>query len=92
MALFGAIFASRLDLWLPREVPAGGAHVDAESLQASPESLGALPATVRDGVADAVAHSLSTVFLVATPVALLGLLVVLMLRERPLGGPAPATR
>jgi EmrB/QacA subfamily drug resistance transporter len=92
VALFGAIFASRLDLWLPREVPAGGAGVDAESLQASPESLGALPAAVRDGVADAVAHSLSTVFLVATPVALLGLLVVLMLRERPLGGPAPATR
>ena len=41
---------------------------------------------VRDGIADAVAHSLSTVFLVATPVAVLGLLVVLMLRERPLGG------
>ena len=92
VALFGAIFASRLDLWLPREVPAGGARVDAASLQASPESLGALPAAVRDGVADAVAHSLSTVFLVATPVAVLGLLVVLMLRERPLGGAAPAAR
>ena len=59
VALFGAIFASRLDLWLPREVPAGGANVDAESLQASPESLGALPAVVRDGIADAVAHSLA---------------------------------
>jgi len=92
VALFGAIFASRLDLWLPREVPAGGTRVDAASLQASPESLGALPAAVRDGVADAVAHSLSTVFLVATPVAVLGLLVVLMLRERPLGGAAPAAR
>ena len=92
VALFGAIFASRLDLWLPREVPAGTSRVDAASLQASPESLGALPAAVRDGVADAVAHSLSTVFLVATPVAVLGLLVVLMLRERPLGGAPPAAR
>src|SRR3954469_16160561 len=81
VALFGAIFAARLDVWLP-------GSVDAERLQASPESLGALPAAVRDGIATAVAHGLHTVFLVAAPVAALALLVVLALREVPLRGPA----
>jgi EmrB/QacA subfamily drug resistance transporter len=81
VALFGAIFASRLDAWLP-----GG--VDAQRLQASPESLGALPSAVRAGIEAAVAHGLHTVFLVAAPVAALALLVVLALREVPLRGPA----
>jgi EmrB/QacA subfamily drug resistance transporter len=81
VALFGAIFAARLDVWLP-------GSVDAERLQASPESLGALPAAVRDGIATAVAHGLHTVFLVAAPVAAAALLVVLGLREVPLRGRA----
>src|SRR3954463_10461959 len=85
VALFGAIFAARLDVWLP-------GSVDAERLQASPESLGALPAAVRDGIATAVAHGLHTVFLAAAPVAALALLVVLALREVPLSGPATSSR
>jgi EmrB/QacA subfamily drug resistance transporter len=86
VALFGAIFAARLDTWLPRSVPAG-AGVDAQSLQASPSTLASVPASVRDGIVDAIAHSLHTVFLVAAPIALVGLLVVLFLREVPLRGP-----
>ena len=39
---------------------------------------------MRDGVAEAVAHSLETVFLVAAPVAALALLAVLFLEEVPL--------
>jgi hypothetical protein len=46
--------------------------------------VAAMPAAVRDGIADAVAHSLHTVFLVAAPVALVGFAVVLVLREVPL--------
>jgi EmrB/QacA subfamily drug resistance transporter len=88
VALFGAIFASRLDVWLPRELPAGAAHVDAHSLQASPDALQSTPVAVQEGIAHAVAHSLQTVFLVAAPVAALGLLLVLFLREVPLRGPA----
>ena len=42
---------------------------------------------MRDGIAEAVSHSLHTVFLVATPIALLGFAVVLLLREVPLRGP-----
>lgn len=42
--------------------------------------------------ASSVAHGLHTVFLVATPIAALGLAVVLLLREVPLHGPKGATR
>jgi EmrB/QacA subfamily drug resistance transporter len=87
VAVFGAIFAARLDVWLPRELPSGGAPVDASRLQASPETLQSMPVAVQDGVGAAVAHALQSVFLVAAPVAALGLLVVLFLREVPLRGP-----
>jgi EmrB/QacA subfamily drug resistance transporter len=87
VALFGAIFAARLDVWLPRALPAGAGRVDADGLQASPETLAALPDGVRDGIAGAVAHSLHTVFLVASPIAVAALIVVLLLREVPLRGP-----
>jgi EmrB/QacA subfamily drug resistance transporter len=87
VALFGAIFAGRLDTWLPRELPAGSGAIDAERLQASPDALASMPAALQHGVAEAVARSLDTVFLVAAPIAALGLLVVLFLREVPLRGP-----
>jgi EmrB/QacA subfamily drug resistance transporter len=83
VALFGAIFAARLDVWLPREA----GRVDSDALQAGPASLHALPDGVRDGIVTAVAHGLHTVFLVATPVAATALVVVLALREVPLRGP-----
>jgi EmrB/QacA subfamily drug resistance transporter len=87
VALFGAIFVARLDVWLPRELPRGAGAVDASSLQASPETLSSLPSAVQDGVAGAVAHSLGTVFVIAGPIALVGLAVLLFLEERPLRGP-----
>jgi EmrB/QacA subfamily drug resistance transporter len=87
VAFFGAIFAGRLDVWLPREVHGVAGGVDTHRLQAAPEALHSLPAAVQDGVAQAVAHSLGTVFLVAAPIALLALGVVLRLEEVPLKGP-----
>ena len=42
VAVFGAIFADRLDASLAREVPAG-AQVDPDRLQASPAAIRALP-------------------------------------------------
>jgi EmrB/QacA subfamily drug resistance transporter len=85
VALFGALFATRLD----------SSSVDPERLQAGPETLAAMPAAARQDVATAVAEALHTVFLVAAPIAALGLLVVLFLREVPLrgpGGPPPGAR
>jgi len=69
VAAFGAILASRLDVWLARELSTGAVRVDASSLQASPESLRQLDAGVQAGVEDA----LHTVFLVGAPIAGLGL-------------------
>jgi EmrB/QacA subfamily drug resistance transporter len=88
VAAFGAVFAARLDHWLPRELPAGAAGIDAETLQASPEALASLPPAAADGVAEAVAHALQTVFIIGVPIAALALLVALFLREVPLGGRA----
>jgi hypothetical protein len=90
VAVFGTLFASRLDAWLPRELPATAGRIDADSIQASPAALHSLPAATQDGIAESVAHSLHTVFLVAVPVALAGLAVVLFLREVPLRGPGDA--
>jgi EmrB/QacA subfamily drug resistance transporter len=47
-----------------------------------------LPPTVGQGLAESIAHALQGVFLVAAPIAALGLLVVLFLEEVPLRGPA----
>ena len=89
MAVFGAIFSSRLSHALPRDVPAG-AHVDSARLQASPAAIRALPREVQLGVEHAVASSLHVVFLVAAPFAALGLIAVLFLRELPLRDARPA--
>jgi EmrB/QacA subfamily drug resistance transporter len=78
VAVFGAIFAGRLD-----------GPVDAHTLQASPEALHALPASAQDGIAQAVAHALQTVFLVAAPIALVALAIVLALKEVPLRSAQP---
>jgi EmrB/QacA subfamily drug resistance transporter len=45
-----------------------------------------LPPTVSQGLAESIAHALQGVFLVAAPIAALGLVVVLFLREVPLRG------
>jgi EmrB/QacA subfamily drug resistance transporter len=82
VAVFGALFAARLDT----------ASIDPERLQASPEALASMPASVQHDVAAAVAHALQAVFLVGAPIAALALLVVLNLREVPLRGPTPARR
>jgi EmrB/QacA subfamily drug resistance transporter len=81
VAVFGAIFAARLD-----------GPVDAQTLQASPEALRALPASAQDGIAQAVAHALQTVFLVAAPIALVALAIVLALKEVPLRSAQPPAK
>jgi EmrB/QacA subfamily drug resistance transporter len=86
VAIYGAVFAAGLRHWLPRHVPGGAAGVDAHGIQASPDHIRALPAAVQHGISLSVADALHAVFLTATPVAALGFLVVLFLRERPLGG------
>jgi EmrB/QacA subfamily drug resistance transporter len=79
VALFGAIFAARL-----------GGQIDVQRVQASPESLRALAPAAHADIVHAVADALQSVFLVAAPIAALGLVVVLFLKEVPLRGREPS--
>jgi EmrB/QacA subfamily drug resistance transporter len=73
VAVFGALFAARLD--------SGG--VDVQRVQSNPDAIASV---------SAVAEALDTVFLVGAPIAALGVLVVLFLREVPLRGPGQTAR
>jgi hypothetical protein len=78
-ALFSAVLLARLDTLLPRLVP--GRDIDVDTLQADPEQLAAMEPEVREGIIEAFAGSLSDVFLVGIPFALLALLAVWQLPE-----------
>lgn len=84
-AVFGAILSSRLAYHFPRLVSSEtlGA-IDPSSLRGSPSTIYALPPAIREGVIEAFARSLHVVFLAAVPVAIVGFLVVLFLKELPL--------
>lgn len=85
VAVYGSIFASQFSTWLPRLVPAELlGRLGSGALQASPAVVQSLPMAAREGVAQAVTHGLSTVFLVAAPIAAVGFLLVLFLEEPPL--------
>jgi EmrB/QacA subfamily drug resistance transporter len=84
VAVYGAVFAAGLRYALPRHVAGRAGGIDAHGVQSSPDRIRLLSAPMRHGVAISVADALHTVFLVATPIAVAGLLVVLFLHERPL--------
>jgi EmrB/QacA subfamily drug resistance transporter len=84
VAVYGAVFAAGLRNALPRHVPGQADGIDAHGIQSSPDRIRLLSAPIRNAVAMSVADALHTVFLVATPIAVAGLLVVLFLHERPL--------
>jgi predicted MFS family arabinose efflux permease len=91
-AIFGAIFASQLDRNLVHFL--AGTPVPTRfhgSAGASPASLAKLPAAVHAGYIEAFATSLHTVFLVATPIAAVGFVVSLFLKEVPLRKTTQAT-
>jgi EmrB/QacA subfamily drug resistance transporter len=80
-AVLGAIFASKLAQHLAEVLPNASA-----SLQGgiNPRSMLAMPPATRALYAGAFTQSLSTVFLVATGIAVVGFLFALFLPERPL--------
>jgi len=86
LAIFGAIFASRLAYWMPRLIPRGGAaHIaGANLLHMTPAQLRRLPPQVHHGLIEAFSHSIHSVFLWAIPFAVAGFLITLFLREIPL--------
>lgn len=74
-AVFGAVFVAGLS---------GYSGVDARTIQASPQVIRHLAAPVRAAVVSGVAHATDLVFIVATPVSLLALIAVFLLKEHPL--------
>nr|WP_207400653.1 MFS transporter [Actinomadura roseirufa] len=93
VAAFGAILSNRLG----GELAAGlrAAHVTAPpggGELGSPAQIQALPEPFKHIVLTAFTNSLESVFIVGVPVAVLGLLAVLGLKELPLRGSAPAGR
>ena len=88
VAVFGAVLSNRLGTYIPErlaaadlDVPAGGGTGD---LLGTPDAIAALPAPVRDAVLGGFADSLSDIYPLAIPIALLGFLVVVFLPELPL--------
>ncbi|WP_019972941.1 MDR family MFS transporter [Mycobacterium sp. 141] len=80
-AIFGSLFTNFLSGRLPGALAASGAPAAAG---ASPKALHELPAQVAAPIVDAYAGALGNVFLCAAPVALLGFVVALFLKEVPL--------
>jgi EmrB/QacA subfamily drug resistance transporter len=82
VAIFGSIFNSRLSAYLAELVPGG--RIDTSALRAGPEAIRDLPAAVREPVVDAFARALHVTFLWAIPVAAVGIVLSVALREVPL--------
>ncbi|MFD7693300.1 MDR family MFS transporter [Streptomyces sp. NPDC059805] len=92
VAIFGTIFASRLDGLLVDafrgvELPPGASL---DGLEADPRGIAGLPAALRPAALDAYATAITDVFLYAVPVALLGFLLAWFLREDKLRGSVTA--
>jgi EmrB/QacA subfamily drug resistance transporter len=90
-AVLGAIFAARLERVLPTLLPAGAANASPTGAAITTVMLAALPPEIRNAYATAFAISLSTVFLVATVVAVVGFLLAWRLPEHPLRSTVAAT-
>jgi EmrB/QacA subfamily drug resistance transporter len=80
-AIFGSLFANFLASRIAPALAAGGAPARAAQ---SPQALHALPHEMAAPIVNAYADSLGTVFLCAVPVAVVGFIVSLFLKEVPL--------
>jgi EmrB/QacA subfamily drug resistance transporter len=83
-AVFGTLFADRLADALAHRLPAraGTGLPDPESI--TPQLVHALPPALRDGYIRAYADAMPRIFLYLVPVLVLGLVIALFLKEKPL--------
>jgi EmrB/QacA subfamily drug resistance transporter len=85
VAVFGAIFASRLGSEIAKLVPAEAlGHFNSHALLGSPGAIKGLPASVRAPLLEAFSHSLHTVFLFGMALSAVAFLLTLALKEVPL--------
>jgi EmrB/QacA subfamily drug resistance transporter len=88
-AAFGAIFSMGLRERLAATLPAGAAAGEGAGL--SPQVLAGMPPAVRSVYVHAFTGSLSTVFITAAGIAMLGFLLALLIPEHPLRDSVAAT-
>jgi EmrB/QacA subfamily drug resistance transporter len=81
-AVFGTLFAGRLDHRLAVELPHGVKLPDPESV--TPQLVRTLPASLRDGYVHAYADAMPRIFLYLVPVLVLGFVFAFLLKEKPL--------
>ncbi|MGC0413212.1 EmrB/QacA subfamily drug resistance transporter [Streptomyces sp. SAI-195] len=83
-AVFGTLFAGRLTDALADRIPAEAASglPDAEAI--TPQLVHSLPPALRDAYIGAYADAMPRIFLYLVPVLVLGLLIALFLKEKPL--------
>jgi EmrB/QacA subfamily drug resistance transporter len=86
VAVFGALLSDRLGRYIPERLAAAGVEAGAgrSDLLGTPDAIAALPGPVRDAVLGGFADSLSDLYTIAIPIALVGFVVVLFLPELPL--------
>jgi len=84
VAIFGTILTSRLDVELPRLLPAGSGLHAGQLLGSTPAQLRAMPPDVHAAAVHAFALSLHTMFLWVVPIAVVGFALTWLLREIPL--------
>jgi len=82
-AVFGAVMAASLTGRLHGALP-GGVDVAPSTIQGSPATILSLEPAVRDVVVDAFSGSISLVFIVAIPFALLSFVLMFAIPEQPL--------
>ncbi|WP_330235068.1 MFS transporter [Streptomyces sp. NBC_00566] len=83
-AIFGTLFADRLTDALREDLPpdASAALPDPEAI--TPQLVHALPPALRDAYIHAYADAMPRIFLYLVPVLVLGLIIALFLKEKPL--------
>ncbi|TDB89730.1 MFS transporter [Actinomadura sp. 7K534] len=89
VAAFGAILTNRVAAEIASGLRAAGIRAEPGGTElGAPDEIARLPQPVKDIVRDAFSGALETVFLVGIPVAVLGFVAVLAMKELPLRGSA----
>ncbi|MER7516674.1 MFS transporter [Streptomyces sp. NPDC126499] len=83
-AVFGTLFAARLDDALAERLPRDGAAALPPADSITPQTVHALPPALRDAFVHAYADAMPRIFLYLVPVLVLGLVLAFFLKEKPL--------
>ncbi|WP_137994974.1 MFS transporter [Streptomyces vilmorinianum] len=83
-AVFGTLFASRLDAALADSLPRTAAAPLPAAESITPQAVHALPPALRDAYIQAYADAMPRIFLYLVPVLVLGLVLAFFLKEKPL--------